>query len=175
MNTAGRWVTLRNETRLRLRPIRPEDGDGLVALFGRLSERSIYQRFFTARRSLPPSWVHMLTHVDYRRRMAIVAERDTSRGTTLVGVARYDVTEPADTAEIALLVEDAYQGQGLGTVLLHAIMDAGQAQGIRTFRVDVLAENRRMLGLLARETEIVSRSASEGVVEAFVRARPAAS
>jgi len=166
-----RRVTLRDGTRVYLRPIRPDDGGALVALFGRLSERTIYQRFFTVHRALPPAWVHMLTHVDYRRRMAIVAERDTVDGPTLIGVARYDATEPEDTAEIALLVEDAWQGHGLGTILLHAIMEAGEAQGIRTFRVDGLSENRRMLHLLARETEIVSRSASQGVVEAFVRPR----
>ena len=167
-------ATLQDGTLVHLRPIRPDDDAALVALFGRLSERTIYQRFFTLRRSLPPSWLHLLTHVDYDRRMAIVAERPTYDGPVIVGVARYDVTEPSDTAEIALLVEDAWQGHGLGTILLHAIMDAGHARGLHTFRVDVLSENRGMLRLLARETEIVSRAASEGVTEALVRARASA-
>jgi len=172
IDTLERDVVLRDGTSVRLRPIRPNDDARLVELFWRLSERTIYQRFFTGHRSLPPAWVRMFTHVDYSRRMAIVAERDTLDGPALIGVARYDVTDPEDTAEIALLVEDAWQGHGLGTILLHAIMGAGEAEGIRTFRVDVLSENRRMLHLLARETEIVSRAASQGVVEALVRPRP---
>lgn len=166
-----RTVTLRGGTPVRLRPIRPDDDAGLVALFGRLSARTIYHRFFTVRRSLPPAWVHLLTHVDYQRRMAIVAERETADGRTLIGVARYDVTAAEDTAEIALVVEDAWQGLGLGTILLHEIMRAGEARGLRVFRLDVLSENRRMLHLIARETEIVSRTTSQGVTEALVQAR----
>ena len=170
----ARSLALRDGTPVRLRPIRADDGPALVALFGRLSERTIYQRFFTVRRSLPAEWVHLFTHVDYQKRMAIVAERDTEGGPVIVGVGRYDVTEPADTAEIAIVVEDAWQRQGLGTILLHAIMRAGEARGIRTCRVDVLAENRAMLRLLSRETDIVSRTTGQGLTEALVRTRAGA-
>ncbi len=166
-----RTVELRDGTAVRVRPIRPEDDIALVALFARLSEKTVYQRFFTARRVLPPEWIHRLTHVDYDRRMALVAERDGAAGRAVVGVARYDVVDASETAEIALVVEDALQGLGLGTILLHAIMRAGEARGVRVFRVDVLSENRRMLRLLSRETEIVSRTASQGVTEALVQVR----
>jgi RimJ/RimL family protein N-acetyltransferase len=172
--TVTRSATLHDGSTVYLRPIRPDDGPALVALFGRLSERSIYHRFFTARRSLPDAWVHQLTHVDYDRRLAIVAERDTSRGVVVIGVARYDASGADGTAELALVVEDAWQGRGLGAILLHAIMEAAAAHGFHTFRVEVLTENRPMLRLLARETEFLTRAASQGVIEALVRPRRAA-
>jgi len=83
-----RPVMLPDGTLVRLRPIRSDDGPALVALFGRLSERTIYQRFFTVRRSLPAEWGHLFTHVDYDRRMAIVAECDTKNGPEVAGVVR---------------------------------------------------------------------------------------
>jgi len=166
-----RSIVLRDGTAVWLRGIRPADDAELVALFHRLSERTVYHRFFAVRHSLPPAWVERLTRVDFQRRLAIVAELDDANGSRLIGVARYDVDDSPEAAEIALVVEDAWQGQGLGTILLHALMKAGEARGIRRFRVDVLSENRQMLRLLSRETEVVSRTTSYGVTEALVRGR----
>ena len=64
---------------LRLRPIRPDDADRLVALYGRLSQQTAYQRFFTVLKRLPPDWAQVFATVDFRHRLAIVAERETSR------------------------------------------------------------------------------------------------
>jgi len=71
-----RAVVLRDGSYLRIRPIRPDDEPRLVDLYGRLSEHTAYQRFFTLMRRLPPSWFHFFANVDYRNRLALVAERD---------------------------------------------------------------------------------------------------
>src|SRR5260370_5429206 len=84
-----RDVTLKNGETLRIRPIRPDDEPRLVALYERLSRRTAYQRFFTVMRQLPTDWIHFFANVDYRRRLALVAERETVAGVEILRVGRY--------------------------------------------------------------------------------------
>ena len=155
-------VTLGNGTSVRLRPIRPDDEPRLMALCDRLSPRTLYERFFSVRR-LRPEEAHAFANVDYRQRMAVVAEVDTGHEPELVGVARYSRTDEETTADVGLVVEDGWQGLGLGSILLEEICRAGEQQGIKQFSADVLTENRRALTMLARHTTIVRRTASHGV------------
>lgn len=162
---AGRVVHLLDGTPVRLRPIRAADEPRLEALFHRLSPQTVFQRFFTTFRRLPRAWYHSFANVDYRRRFAVVAERDATDGPRLLGVARFEPSDAPDTAEIAVVVEDAWQGRGLGTLLLAALLSTGVDRGIRRFRADVLAENRRMLHLLEKVAAIRDARTSQGVVE----------
>ncbi len=70
-----RAATLKDGTAVHLRPIRPDDAPGLVALFDRLSQHTAYQRFFSVLKRLPPAYAKVFANVDYRQRLAIVAER----------------------------------------------------------------------------------------------------
>lgn len=172
-----RDVILKGGARVRIRPIRVEDAPRLIAMHSRLSQQTAYQRFFTVLRRLPPDWATLLATVDYRRRLALVAEIATPRGPELIGVGRYEPTDREDTAEVAFVVQDAWQGKGLGTILLLDLLRAAGARGIRRFCAYVLAENTRMLALFARFTDIERRRIESGVVElAFTprRARAAA-
>ena len=161
-----RDIMLRDGTAVRLRPIRADDAPRLVEYYGRLSAHTAYQRFFTVMKRLPPDWAQMLANVDYVKRLALVAEVETPGGFELVAVARYDVTARADTAEVAFVVQDGWQNKGLGTILLHDLLRAAQARGIRRFCAYVLAANRRMLDLISRFTTVVERTLDHGVVEA---------
>lgn len=155
-------VRLRNGAAVRLRPIQPDDAPGLLALSDRLSPQTVYQRFFSVRR-LRPEEAHAFANVDYRERMAVVAEVDTEQGPALIGVARYGPSADAAVADIALLVEDAWQGLGLGPILLEEILRAGERRGIHRFNADVLTDNRRVLHLLNRRTSIMQRTTSDGI------------
>ncbi|MCI0546459.1 MAG: GNAT family N-acetyltransferase [Candidatus Rokubacteria bacterium] len=167
-----RAADLRDGRRVRIRPIRPDDEARLGELYDRLGRETAYHRFFTVMKRLPPDWARFLANVDYRRRLALVAEDDRATG-PLVAVARYEPTECQDTAEIAFVVQDGWQGQGLGGRLLDELLAAAEARGIHRFRAWVLPDNRRMLDLLARHTEVLERRAEAGVIELVARrARP---
>jgi len=154
-------VILRNGASVRVRAIRPDDEPRLLALCRRLSSRTLYQRFFSLRR-LRPEEAHAFANVDYRQRMAVVAEVDDGPEPELVGVARYGPSDEG-TADIGLVVADAWQGLGLGSLLLEEILRAGEQRGIHQFSADVLTDNRRALRLLARHAAITRRTVVSGV------------
>jgi acetyltransferase len=114
---------------------------------------------------LPPDWANYFANVDYRRRMALVVERDLDWRPELIGVARYEPPDGEDCAEIAIVVQDYWQSKGLGTILLKEILRAGEANGIRLFRARVLPDNHRMLAMLSRSTDIQQRRLKQGVVD----------
>jgi GNAT superfamily N-acetyltransferase len=163
-------IALEDGARLRLRPIVAADETLLMALHSRLSQQTAYQRFFTLMGRLPLDWAHYLANVDYRRRLALVAvDPDTS---DLVAVARYETTADAQTVEVAFVVEDSWQNRGLGTALFSELLRAAAMNGIEHFRAWVLADNRRMLDLIARFATMGQRRLEQGVVEVTFTATP---
>src|SRR5262245_12510084 len=147
---------------LRQRAIRPDDEPRLVELFHRLSRRTVYQRFFRVYDRLPEDWYRRFANVDYRTRLALIAEAQGPAA--LRAVARYEPGETPGRTEIAIVVEDGWQSRGLGTVLLDALLAAAEARGRRRFTADILADNRRMLRLLTRLAEVRRRELGEGVL-----------
>jgi GNAT superfamily N-acetyltransferase len=122
-----------------LRPIEPEDSERLRRLFFRLSPRTIYLRFFSPLREPSPSHLHHLANVDHELRQALVAVADDGE---IVGVARYDRDPDRPTrAEVAVVVEDAWQHRGLASLLLAALAKEALRHGVSVLTASVLGEN----------------------------------
>jgi GNAT superfamily N-acetyltransferase len=113
--------------------------------------------------------VHSPAHVDYERRMAIVA---VNRDNRLIAVARHDGNERSDEAEVAIVVQDAWQGKGLGTILMSELLSYGESKGIYRFRAYTLADNHRMLDLFGRITQVVERHIDHGIVSLLLARTP---
>lgn len=156
---------LKDGTAVRIRAIRPDDQARLVDLAGRCSDRTLYYRFFTPP-PLPitPERLEFLANVDHDSRVALVAVLGGDEDERVIAVARWD-TDPDDPrrAEVAFLVEDAYQGLGLGTMLLHTLADLAPRHGINKFDATVLADNRGMLVVFKRSGFSVMHEIDSGV------------
>ena len=126
-----------------LRVIQASDEERLGRLFYRLSPESVYRRFFTLYSTPPPGVLHKLADLDHDTRDAIVATVDDE----VVGVARYALVEPG-VAEIAVVVEDSWQGRGLARRLLTCLTALARVHGIRTLTASVLAENEPAIRML---------------------------
>ncbi len=140
-------VTLKGGERIRLRTVRPDDKDMLVDALSRLSPESRYRRFFTAKPRLTPAELRYLTEFDGIHHYAIGAgSLDETAG---YGVARMvALKDEPTTAELAVLVADELQGQGLGTLLMRRLLDAACERGIRRVYTEVLANNKPMRRLM---------------------------
>ena len=124
-----------------IRPLRPDDGDGLHDLHHRVSDENYRLRFFTVGRRTGDEYVEHLLRDDT---LAMVMEH---RG-RIVALATAEPLGP-DTAEVAFLVEDGHHGQGIGSLLLEHLAAAARRRGIAMFEADVLVENYQMIAVFA--------------------------
>ncbi len=143
-----------------LRPITPEDADGIVGLMERSSDQTRYYRFFGPMRRLSDKDLHRFTHVDHDARVAFVV----LLGDRLIGVGRYDRYPGTDDAEVAFLIEDAHQRRGLGSVLLEHLAAAARERGISRFVAEVLSQNSAMVRVFIDAGYSAKRSYEDGVV-----------
>ncbi|RBY75196.1 GNAT family N-acetyltransferase [Blastococcus sp. TF02-09] len=143
-----------------LRPIRPDDADGLTGLMDRSSDQTRYYRFFGPMKRLSAKELHRFTHVDHDARVAFVV----LLGDQVIGVGRYDRYPGTDDAEVAFLIEDAHQRRGLGSVLLEHLAAAARERGIKRFVAEVLAQNSSMVRVFQDAGYKSQRSYEDGVV-----------
>ncbi|WP_080637021.1 bifunctional acetate--CoA ligase family protein/GNAT family N-acetyltransferase [Salinispora vitiensis] len=154
-------VLLSDGTTVQLRPIRPADAPGIVAMHSRFSERTRYLRYFSPYPRIPERDLRRFVNVDHHDREAFVVLVSDQ----IVAVGRYERLGPAATeAEVAFVVEDAYQGRGIGSVLLEHLADAARRVGIPTFVAEVLPANNAMLRVFADFGYQVRRQFADGVV-----------
>jgi acyl-CoA synthetase (NDP forming)/GNAT superfamily N-acetyltransferase len=157
-----RDTLLKDGSVARIRPIRPTDRIAWRSFYARVSERSIYLRFFGAHPSPTDAEVEDFVVVDYAERMAFVVEQHGE----ILGIGRYD---PAGvgSAEVAFLVEDTSQRRGVGTLLLEYLVGYASSRGIRRFVADTLAYNGAMISVF-RRAGFQQESSTEGGVTRVV-------
>lgn len=129
-----------------IRPIRPEDDAIEKAFIRGLSRDTGYNRLLSGRKLMPDEIRH-LTRIDYEQEMAFIAVTVDGEQACLLGVARYVRDADAAGAEFAIVVADAWQRKGIGTLLLSTLLRHAHAAGIGRLHGITLAANQAMQNL----------------------------
>jgi RimJ/RimL family protein N-acetyltransferase len=143
-------ATLRDGRRVRIRAIRPDDRDEVVQAFDRLSSESRYTRFMAPVLQLPAQVLERTLHLQDAHELGLVAEIDAPDGIDIVAGARYYVLPGGESCEFAVTVADSWQGAGLASRLMRALIQGAGVRGLKRMEGFVLAENDRMLALARR-------------------------
>ncbi|MCK4176872.1 GNAT family N-acetyltransferase [Aciditerrimonas ferrireducens] len=153
-------ILLRDGSTARIRAATPNDRQALLALHERCFEETRGQRSFTARRRLTTGDLAGPTTPFDPDHVVLVVERDGR----VVAAAEYERSVGQEEAEVAFLVEDAFQGRGIGTLLLEHLALLGRHHGVRRLVGDTLPTNHRMLDVLTSVGFVEHASLEDGVV-----------
>jgi len=146
----SKWTTKKGEEVL-IRPIRPEDEPKLIAFHEKLSERSVYLRYFQPLNLSQRTTHERLTRIcfiDYNRDMALVVERLNEQGKPeVIAVGRMSKMHGVAEAELAALVQDGFQGAGLGTELYRLLLKVARDEKLSKVHSNMLKENTEMIAV----------------------------
>ena|ERR1700682_669815 len=144
-----------------------KDGMQLRRFFDRLSPETLYRRFHSPIMRPEQAQPARLLDLDHHDREAVVAVS----GGEIVGVARYARVRGADTAEVAIVVADGWQRQGLATRMLSALGELALEAGVRQFFLSMQADNAPVLRLVQRLYPDAALLHDQGLCETTVPIR----
>jgi RimJ/RimL family protein N-acetyltransferase len=141
--------TLRDGRSVEIRALRPDDRPELLAAVDRTGRETLYRRFFYVKRGFTEQETAYFVNVDFVDHVALVAVVVEAGRPQIVGGARYIVLQPG-RAEVAFMVIDQYQGEGIGTALMRHLAGIASGAGLGELVAEVLAENDAMLKVFAK-------------------------
>lgn len=146
-------VTLKSGIKAKVRSIRPDDKNRLVAAFKNLDPESIYTRFFYHKKALTDEELKATTELDFRSVVVLVITIGEGDNEVIIGGGRYaviDETYQSGSAEVAFTVEEDYHRQGMARILLQHLASIAREKGLSRFVAEVLPENKGMLTVFSR-------------------------
>ena len=165
MNAATYSATerMRNGAPVEIRALRAADRNEMLAAIGRFSKEALYRRFFAPKRHFSEREIEFYLNVDFSSHVALAAVLDEGGRQTIVGGARYIVSEPG-RAEVAFAVDDPHQKLGIATHLIAHLIGIARAAGLNEFIAEVLPENVPMLKVFERCGLAMTTRSERGVV-----------
>ena len=159
---------LKNGQEVLLRPIKPEDEPMWLEMFQSFSEESIRYRFFQLLKDTPHEVRVRYCNIDYDREIAIVAELSEENHRKILGVGRLSIESDGKSGELAFIIVDQWQGQGLGTKIVDHVLEIAKEMGVETIYAIMLPDNNRALNLTKKmgfKLEYLSDGTVKGVLD----------
>lgn len=152
------WRRTKTGLSIFLRPVKMSDEPLLQEFFASLSDRSSYQRFASTRRYLPRSRLWEFLPLEPSRGLVILAllfldqkgKVVKKEMVKVIGLAQFCTNDMDYTAELALVVRDDYQGQGVGSILHSYMGYLARRKGLTGFTAEVLEDNLPAIGLITK-------------------------
>ncbi len=160
-----RKTQLKDGAKITLRPIKPEDEPLWMELLGSCSRESIYQRFRYFFQWANHEVAMRYCYIDYDREIAIVAEIEEAGEHKLLGVGRLVADPNLETVEYAVLVVDAWQDRGLGSILTDYCLDIVNRWGIEKIVAQTTSDNPRMISVFRKRDFDIKPDVSSSMVE----------
>jgi acetyltransferase len=167
---------MKNGEEILIRPIRPEDETLLIKLHKALSERTVYLRYFQPLK-LSQRTAHerlqRICFLDYDREMALAAEHKTDTGETeIIAIGRLSRLRGKDEGEMAVLVDDRFQHQRLGTLLYQRLIEVAKDEHLTTVHSTILSENQEMQAICKKLGFYLKADFEDGTVQAVLKLQP---
>jgi GNAT superfamily N-acetyltransferase/acyl CoA:acetate/3-ketoacid CoA transferase beta subunit len=150
-------------TEITARPVHPTDQPLMKELFYKLSEETVYYRFFTHLKRFPQREIQQFVYIDHRQDEAVVLTVPGANREEIIAVGRYYLDTKTNRAEVAFVVADDWQGRGIGKFLLATLSRVAKRNGIRGFTAEVLADNKAMQAVFNRSGLTVNSELQERV------------
>ncbi|MGB9232952.1 MAG: bifunctional acetate--CoA ligase family protein/GNAT family N-acetyltransferase [Terriglobales bacterium] len=164
---------MKNGEEILVRPIRPEDEPLLIRLHQALSERTVYLRYFQPLK-LSQRTAHerlqRICFIDYDREMALATEHKKEDGEPeIIAIGRLSRLRGKDEGEMAVLVDDRFQHQGLGTLLYERLIEVARDEHMTTVHSTILSENREMQAICRKLGFHLEADFDDGTVQAVLK------
>ena len=168
-----RPATMKNGVGVLVRPIRPEDEPLLIKLHQALSERTVYLRYFQPLK-LSQRTAHerlqRICFLDYDREMALAVEHKKEDGEPeIIAIGRLSRLRGKDEGEMAVLVDDRFQHQGLGTLLYQRLIEIAREEHLTAIHSTILSENREMQAICKKLGFHLQADLEDGTVQAVLK------
>ncbi len=135
----------RNGLKVRFRAVKPSDEEAMRRLFYRFSGRTIYRRFFYPIKTMPHKRMQAYVNIDYQQELSIVGLIKENDQDVIIAEARYAKDEHIALGEVAFIVDERFQGLGIGRYIYNKLIRLAKERGLTGFTAEVLHENTEMM------------------------------